>query len=76
MSSLWQINLNIDDEYKPMIDDLYRMFVIQIIAQFLFYVTNPKENSLLDEYFLQTLFFILIGICGYWLVVKKIIVLK
>jgi len=30
------------DEYKPMIDDLYRMFIIQIIAQFLFYVTNPN----------------------------------
>ena len=76
MSSLWQINLNIDDEYKPMINDVYRMFIIQIVAQILFCFTDPINNSLFEESFIQTLFYILLGICTYWLVIKKILIIN
>ena len=74
MSSLWQINLNINKEYIPMINDLYRMAIIQIVAQMLFFFTNPSKNSFLDEMFIQTLLYILVGIAAYWLIIKKIVV--
>jgi len=74
MSSLWQINLNIDKEYIPMINDLYRMSIIQIVAQLLFFFSNPAKNNFFDDTFIQTLTFILIGIISYWLVLKKIVI--
>ena len=76
MSSLWQINLNINKEYIPMINDLYRMAIIQIVAQMLYYFTNPSKNYFMDEMFIQTLLYILVGIIAYWLIVKKIFIFK
>ena len=76
MSSLWQINLNINKEYIPMINDLYRMAIIQIVAQMLYYFTNPSKNHFMDEMFIQTLLYILVGIIAYWLIVKKIFIFK
>jgi len=74
MSSLYKINLDIDKEYIPMINDLVRMGIIQIVAQTLFYMISPDKISLISEAFLKTLIFICIGIAVYWLLVRKIII--
>ena len=74
MSSLYKINLDIDKEYIPMINDLVRMGIIQIVAQTLFYMISPDKISLLSGAFLKTLIFICIGIAVYWLLVRKIII--
>jgi len=76
MSSLLQFNLNIDKEYIPLINDVIRMSVIQIVAQMLFYFANPKNNRMFGEIFLQTLFFLIIGIIVYWLIIRKIVIIK
>jgi hypothetical protein len=36
MSSIYNINLNIDKEYIPAINDLIRMFIIQVVVNFMF----------------------------------------
>ena len=74
MSSLYKINLDIDKEYIPMINDLVRMGIIQIVAQTLFYMISPDKISLISGAFLKTLVFICIGIAVYWLLVRKIII--
>jgi len=74
MNSLYKINLDIDKEYIPMINDLVRMGIIQIVAQTLFYMISPDKISLLSGAFLKTLIFICIGIAVYWLLVRKIII--
>ena len=74
MSSLYKINLDIDKEYIPMINDLVRMGIIQIVAQTLFYMISPDKISLISGAFLKTLIFICIGIVVYWLLVRKIII--
>ena len=74
MSSLYKINLDIDKEYIPMINDLVRMGIIQIVAQTLFYMISPDKISLISGAFLKTLIFICIGIAVYWLLVRKIII--
>ena len=61
MSSLYKINLDIDKEYIPMINDLVRMGIIQIVAQTLFYMISPDKISLISEAFLKTLIFICIS---------------
>ena len=76
MSSLLQFDLNIDKEYIPLINDILRMSVIQIVAQFLFYLANPKNNPMFGETFIQTLFFLLIGIIVYWVIIRKIVIIN
>tara|TARA_B110001469_G_C9287056_1_gene157927 strand:- start:66 stop:332 length:267 start_codon:yes stop_codon:yes gene_type:complete len=68
------IDLDIDKEYVPMINDIVRMSVIQIVAQVLFYLISPDKVSLISIAFLKTLVFICMGISVYWLLVRKIII--
>ena len=65
---------DVDKEYIPMVNDLVRMSIIQIVAQTLFYIISPDKISLLSGAFIKTLIFICIGIVVYWLLVRKIII--
>lgn len=73
MDSLFKIDLNIDKEYIPLINDLVRMGVIHIITQLLFNISNNESFNL---QFIQTIFFVLLGICVYWLVIRKIVIIE
>ena len=74
MNSLYKINLDVDKEYIPMVNDLIRMSIIQIVAQTLFFFISPERVSLISGTFIKTLIFICIGIAVYWLIVRKIII--
>ena len=74
MESLYKIDLDIDKEYIPMVNDLTRMTIIQVVAQTLFYLINPGTVSLISATFLKTLIFICIGITVYWLIVRKVVI--
>jgi len=76
MSSLLQFNLNINKEYIPVINDLIRMGVIQIVAQLLFVFSSRGQENFFNEVFLQTLFFILIGVLVYWLIIRKLFIIQ
>ena len=73
MDSLFKIDLNIDKEYIPLINDLIRMGVIHIITQLLFNISNNESFNL---QFIQTIFFVLLGICVYWLIIRKIVIIE
>jgi hypothetical protein len=73
--SLFNVELNIDKEYIPLINDIIRMFIIQIVAHALF-VVNNKNVGFFDANFLQMLVFILLGIATYWMVVRKIVIIN
>lgn len=75
-NSLFRFNLNIDKEYIPMINDIIRLSVIQLVAQLLFFMTNPSKNPLFSDIFIQTLFYLLIGIVVYWLIIRKLIIIN
>ena len=75
-SSIYTFDLDIDKEYIPAINDMMRMFIIQLVVNIMFYVSNPKENALLNETFLETLLYILLGVMTYWIIIKKIILIK
>ena len=76
MSSLIQLDLNIDKEYIPVINDVIRMVVIQVVAQMLFVMASKDNERFFSEIFLQTLFFIVMGVLAYWLIVRKIFVIQ
>jgi hypothetical protein len=76
MASLFHVKLNIPVELLPMINDVIRMGVIQIVAQFLFYATNSKENPFFSEFFLQTMLYLLIGVVFYWIIIRKLFIVE
>ena len=76
MSSLVQFNLNINKDYIPLINDLIRMAVIQIVAQTLFVTSSRGKETFFNEVFIQTLFYILLGVLVYWLIIRKIFIIR
>lgn len=73
MSSLFKIDLNVDKEYIPLINDLIRMGVIHIVTQLLL---NISSNETFDMQFVQTIFYVLLSICIYWLIIRKIVIIE
>lgn len=70
--SLYKIKIS--KEYKEYIDDLVRMGTIQIIANIMFYISNPMDNKMFSQMFAKTLIFILLGVSVYWLIIRKLII--
>ena len=69
---MFQFPVSISAEYFPMINDLLRMGIIQIVIQLMFYFANPLENPFWSPMFLQTIVFLLIGVLAYWLVFRHV----
>lgn len=63
-------------EYLPMIDDIARMVMIQFSIQLLLFATNPEENQFFSADFILLLIYIVLGVCLYWLVFKRLVVFK
>lgn len=63
-------------EYLPMIDDIARMVMIQFSIQLLLFATNPEENQFFSADFILLLIYIVLGVCLYWLVFKRLVIFK
>ena len=74
MESLFKIDLDREKEYIPLVNDLVRMSVIHIVTQLLFNISNGE--SFMKPEFIQTVLFVLLGICVYWLIIRKIVILE
>tara|TARA_Y100000590_G_C15356262_1_gene877120 strand:+ start:152 stop:409 length:258 start_codon:yes stop_codon:yes gene_type:complete len=71
--------IQLPEEYKqyyPLFYDLMRMFMVQIVVNLLFYLSNPKSYKFLNAMFMKTLLFIIVGISSYWLVIRKLVGFK
>lgn len=75
MDSIYVINLP-NKEYIDFINDLIRMTTIQIVIQFLFYINNPNQMKFFTIEFILLLLYVILGVCFYWLVIKKLIIFK
>lgn len=76
MSPLFEWAIDLDPSYFPMLNDMMRMGVIQLVVQFLFFAVNPAENPFFSTMFLQTIGFVIIGVLVYWLLVRNIVGLR
>jgi hypothetical protein len=67
------IGKHIGQEYVIVIDDISRMLIIQFTIQVMMFLSDPSTISLFSaEYFLLSLYIIL-GVCLYWLVFRKVV---
>ena len=70
------VSKHIGSEYIPMIEDVIRIYIIQIVVQFMLFVRAPYEFSIFDLNFLENLIYIGLGMCVYWLVFKRLVKFK
>ena len=75
MESLYIVDVP-NKEYLGMIDDITRMITIQFMIQFLMFINNPSEVSFFSLDFILLVLYIVLGVCVYWLVIKKLIHFK
>ena len=73
---LFEWALDLDPAYFPMLNDVVRMGVIQLVVQFLFFAVNPAENPFFSTMFLQTIGFVVVGVLVYWLLVRNVFVFR
>ena len=67
MEALYRIELDVDNNTITMINDLTRMFIMQVVVQIMFYLRNDNVE-LWSNIFLENLLFILLGLFIYWLI--------
>ena len=73
MEALYKIELDVDNNTIIMINDLSRMFVMQVVVQIMFYLRNDNVE-LWSNIFLENLLFILLGLFIYWFVFNRFVI--
>lgn len=75
---IYELNVTkqLGEEYVPFVEDVMRMIIIQVIYQVMFVIRSPSAFSIFDGDFIEGVFYLTIGVCVYWLVFKKLVVLK
>jgi hypothetical protein len=63
-------------QYIELINDICRMVTIQITIQFLFFINNPAESEFFSAEFILLVIYVILAVCLYWLVIKKLIIFK
>jgi hypothetical protein len=74
MEALYTITLS-NPEYVGLLEDIVRMVIIQTTIQFLYFINNT-ESSFFSGDFILLVLYVVLGVCVYWLVFKKLIVFK
>lgn len=75
------LHLDLDDNYKNFLKDIYKLFVILIVIQLIFSSMNPDKDfiikalsgDMLNDNIMILLLIIIIGISSYYLVFNKLL---
>ena len=77
--ALINLHLNIDDEYKKLLQDLYKLIVIVCVFQAMIYYSYSKNllnhslnGELLNDDLLVLIIYIMIALSSYYFVFEKI----
>ena len=77
--ALINLHLNIDDEYKKLLQDLYKLIVILCVFQAMIYYSDSKNllnnslnGELLNDDLLILIIYIMIALSSYYFVFEKI----
>lgn len=61
------------DEYVPFVEDLMRMIILQTVIHFMYAMRDPSANPFFSAAYLELLLYVILGVCVYWLLFKKLI---
>lgn len=73
MDSLYVVDVPYK-EYIPMVDDMLRVVCIQVAIQLMLFASG--ESQFFTAEFVMLVIYIVLGVALYWLVAKKLLVLK
>lgn len=62
-------------DYIPLLQDVLRMVTLQVVIQFLYYI-NTDDTPFFSVDFLLLVTYVILGVCVYWLIIKKLIIFK
>jgi hypothetical protein len=68
------LTIHIDEEYKPLLNDILRFLTILIAVNIIMFISNPKQNLLFGSTYTKLMICVLLGVATYWLVIDKLIV--
>jgi hypothetical protein len=75
MDSVYVIDIP-NKDYLGLINDIVRMSTIHVVIQILYYINSPGGEAFLTLDFVLLLLYIVLGVCVYWLVIKKLVSFK
>ena len=75
MNSIYNIDINFNNDIINMIYDIIKFSTIQLITHLLFCFNN-SSISFFNLFFFQTVIFISLGLMVYWLIIRKLISFK
>ena len=61
------------DEYNSFIYDVLRMLTLQVVYQVMMIITNPEQFYIMQNDYIEVIFYTFIGIMAYWMIVKKFV---
>lgn len=68
---MYSYTIDVDDYTLVMINDILRLFIIQVSVQIMFFMKNDTIE-LFSSVFIENLLFILLGVFIYWFVFNKV----
>lgn len=63
-------------EYVGLVEDILRMVTIQTTIQFLYFINSNGAIAFFSADFFLLVTYVILGVCVYWLVFKKLIAFK
>lgn len=64
---------NLSEEYVPFAEDLVRMIILQTVIHFMYAMRDPSATPFFSTAYLELLLYVILGVCAYWLLFKKLI---
>lgn len=79
--SIFNIYLNVEDDYLQLIKDSYKVFVILFVFQLLSHYSGMNKTTIgsalsgtiMNDDFLGIILFILLGLAAYYLIFEKVL---
>jgi hypothetical protein len=69
----FDVTSKVGEEYLPMIEDIVKMVMLQFFIQLMLFVRNPYEHSVFDSQFLEIIIYLVLALCVYWLLFKRLV---
>ncbi len=73
IAPVYNINLDLEAEYKTMVDDLIKFSTIFFVTIFLYCSIHPTANKTVERNIIEIYSLIILGIVSYHLVVNLIV---
>jgi len=64
--------INSDPDYKNLLNDAVKYTTLIVVINLLFFIAK-SNTTFFNSLFLDVWCFIIIALCGYWLVIKKLV---